>query len=64
MSPRSPHYTLLKISHFAHFEEIIIKSSHLSDFKYVVIKISHFPAFEQVIQAILSTKLPWGKPHA
>ena len=44
-----PHYTLLKISHFADFEQVIIKTSHFADFEQVIIKISHFADFEQFI---------------
>ena len=40
----------------------IIKVSHFADFEQVIIKISDFADFEQVIEAILSTKLPWEKP--
>ena len=33
---------LIKINHFAEFEQVIIKISHFADFEQVIIKISHF----------------------
>ena len=33
---------LIKINHFAEFEQAIIKISHFADFEQVIIKISHF----------------------
>ena len=38
-SPRTLHYTLLKISHFADFEHVIIKISYFADFEHVIIKL-------------------------
>ena len=38
---------IIKISHFADFEQVIIKISHFAHFEQVIIRISHFADFEQ-----------------